>query len=38
MNRGIVGARKYKDRQSVIDLVNSLPVESVIIAVTNEGP
>ena len=31
MNIGIVGARKYKERQSVIDLVNSLPVESVII-------
>jgi len=31
MNIGIVGARKYQDRQSVIDLVNSLPIESVII-------
>ena len=31
MKIGIVGARKYQDRQSVIDLVNSLPFESVII-------
>ena len=31
MNIGIVGARKYRDRQSVIDLVSSLPLESVII-------
>ena len=31
MKIGIVGARKYKDRQSVIDLIDSLPIESVII-------
>ena len=31
MNIGIVGARKYQDRQSVIDLLNSLPIGSVII-------
>ena len=31
MNIGVVGARKYKDRQSVTDLVTSLPAESVII-------
>ena len=31
MQVGIVGARKYRDKQSVIDLVNSLPIESVII-------
>ena len=31
MKIGIVGARKYQDKQSVIDLVNSLPIESVII-------
>ena len=31
MNVGIVGARKYQDRQSVIDLVNSLPTDSVIV-------
>ena len=28
---GIVGARKYRDRQSVIDLVSSLPKDSMII-------
>ena len=37
MNIGIVGARKYKDRQSVIDLVNLLPVESVIITSSCKG-
>ena len=31
MNIGIVGARKYRDRQSVIDLVNSLPADSVLV-------
>ncbi len=31
MKIGIVGARKYQKRKSVIDLVNSLPVESAII-------
>ena len=31
MNIGIVGARKYRDRQSVLDLVNSLPADSVIV-------
>jgi hypothetical protein len=31
MNIGIVGARKYRDRKSVIDLVNSLPEHSVIV-------
>ena len=31
MNVGIVGARKYQDRQSVLDLVNSLPADSVIV-------
>ena len=31
MNIGIVGARKYQDRQSVLDLVNSLPADSVIV-------
>jgi len=30
MNVGIVGARKYQDRKSVIDLVKSLPADSVI--------
>jgi len=31
MNIGIVGARKYKDKSSVIDLVKSLPADSVIV-------
>jgi len=31
MNVGIVGARKYKDRKSVTDLVNSLPADSVLV-------
>jgi hypothetical protein len=31
MNVGIVGARKFQDRQSVLDLVNSLRADSVII-------
>jgi hypothetical protein len=37
MNIGIVGARKYQDRQSVIELVNSLPAESVIITSSCKG-
>ena len=37
MKIGIVGARKYKDRGSVINLVNSLPVESVIITSACKG-
>ena len=31
MNIGVAGARKYRDKQSVIDLINSLPIGSVII-------
>ena len=31
MNIGIVGARKYKDTQLVVDLVSSLPADSVIV-------
>jgi len=31
MKIGIVGARKYKDKSSVIELVKSLPADSVII-------
>jgi hypothetical protein len=31
MNIGIVGSRKYRDKKSVIDLVNSLPADSVIV-------
>ena len=34
---GIVGARKYKDRQSVIDLVNSLPADSVVVTSSCRG-
>ena len=37
MKIGIVGARKYQDRQSVIDLVNSLPAEAVIITSSCKG-
>lgn len=32
MNIGIVGSRRRTDRQSVIDLVNSLPEDSVVIS------
>ncbi|MDX9786860.1 MAG: hypothetical protein RBT11_08795 [Desulfobacterales bacterium] len=34
---GIVGARKYKDRQSVIDLIHSLPEDSIIITSSCRG-
>jgi hypothetical protein len=37
MNIGIVGARKYQDRQSVIDLVMSLPAEATIITRSCKG-
>jgi hypothetical protein len=37
MKIGIVGARKYKDRQSVIDLVMSLPAEVTIITSSCKG-
>jgi hypothetical protein len=37
MNIGIVGARKYQYRPSVIELVNSLPAESVIITSSCKG-
>jgi len=37
MNIGIVGARKYKDKQSVIDLVHSLPADSKIITSSCKG-
>ena len=37
MNIGIVGARKYQDRQSVIDLVMALPVEATIITTSCKG-
>lgn len=31
MNIGIVGARKYRDRPSVVNLIGSLPIDLVII-------
>ena len=34
---GIVGARKYKDRQSVIDFVNELPVDSIVVTGSCRG-
>ena len=37
MNIGIVGARKYQDKQPVIDLVNFLPAEAVIITSSCKG-
>jgi hypothetical protein len=37
MNIGIVGARKYKDRQSVLDLVMALPAEATIITSSCKG-
>jgi len=37
MNLGIFGARKYQDRQSVIDLVMSLPADSTIITSSCKG-
>jgi hypothetical protein len=38
MNIGIVGARKYQDKQSVLDLVLSLPAEATIITSSCKGP
>jgi hypothetical protein len=37
MNIGIVGARKYQDRQSVLELVMSLPAEATIITSSCKG-
>ena len=37
MNIGIVGARKYRDRESVIDLVDSLPAEATVITSSCKG-
>lgn len=34
---GIIGARKYKDRQSVLDLVNTIPVDSTVITSSCRG-
>jgi len=37
MNIGIVGARKYQDKQTVIDLVTSLPADAIIITSSCKG-
>jgi hypothetical protein len=37
MNIGIIGARKYRDRQSVINMVTSIPAESMIITSSCKG-
>jgi hypothetical protein len=37
MNIGIVGASKYQDKQSVLDLVASLPAEATIITSSCKG-
>jgi hypothetical protein len=37
MNIGIVGARKYQNRQPVIDLVKSLPTDATIITSSCKG-
>jgi hypothetical protein len=37
MNIGIVGARKYRDKKSVLDLVMSLPGEATIITSSCKG-
>jgi len=37
MNIGIVGARKYQDRQSVLDLVRSLPADATMITSSCKG-
>jgi hypothetical protein len=37
MNIGIVGARKYQDKESVLDLVRSLPREATIITSSCKG-
>jgi hypothetical protein len=34
---GIIGARKYKNRQSVIDLIQSLPRDSIVITSSCKG-
>lgn len=34
---GIIGARKYKNRQSVIDLVNTLPADSIVVTSSCRG-
>ena len=34
---GIVGARKFKDRKSVIEFVNGLPVDSIVVTSSCKG-
>jgi hypothetical protein len=34
---GIVGARKFKDKKSVIDFVNGLPVDSTVVTSSCRG-
>jgi len=34
---GIVGARKFKDRKSVIEFVNELPVDSIVVSGSCKG-
>jgi len=34
---GIVGARKYRDRQSVIKLIHSLPKDAIIVTSSCRG-
>ena len=37
MNIGIVGARKYKDKESVVHLVNYLPSDAIVITSSCKG-
>jgi hypothetical protein len=37
MNIGIVGARKYQDKESVLDLVRSLPADATIVTSSCKG-
>ena len=34
---GVVGARKYKDKQSITDFVNGLPVDSIVVTGSCKG-
>ena len=36
-NIGIIGARKFKDRQSVIELVNTIPADSIVVTSSCRG-
>ena len=37
MNIGIIGARKYRDRQSVLSLIDSVPADSIIVTSACKG-